>query len=435
MRGEAEGALVRLGSLGSFSRGRGGTKADARDSGVPCIRYGDLYTQHDAVVREFVSFIDPATVAKYTDLSYGDVVFAASGETHEEIGKAAVFIGTELTCAGSDTLIFRPREGVDPTFVGYAVNTESAARFKARFGQGSSVIHISAPHLAKLPLYLPCLPEQHRIAEILDTLDEAIRKTEQVIAKLQQMKQGLLHDLLTRGIDESGELRDPERDPEQFKDSPLGRVPQEWDVADLGTHLEGIDAGWSPSCPDEPPHQGQWGVLKVSAVSGGVYRPRESKRLPSGLQPVPALEVQQGDVLCVRANGVAELVGRAAFVEETPGRLMLSDKTLRLRPGTRIRSRFLDYLFAGQVVRRRIGQLLNGSSGQRNISQSQIRSLRVALPPTCEQERMELVVKRAELRLVREGVCLSKLRNLRLGLMDDLLNGRVRVTTPEAATA
>ena len=85
----------------------------------------------------------------------------------------------------------------------------------------------------RLSVWLPPLPEQRRIAEILDTVDEAIRRTEQVIAKLQQMKQGLLHDLLTRGIDENGELRDPERHPEQFKDSPLGRIPREWEVGPL----------------------------------------------------------------------------------------------------------------------------------------------------------------------------------------------------------
>jgi type I restriction enzyme S subunit len=79
-------------------------------------------------------------------------------------------------------------------------------------------------------IYVPPLPEQHRIAEILDTLDEAIRKTGQVIANLQQMKQGLLHDLLTRGIDENGELRDPERHPELFKDSLLGRIPRGWET-------------------------------------------------------------------------------------------------------------------------------------------------------------------------------------------------------------
>jgi type I restriction enzyme S subunit len=92
--------------------------------------------------------------------------------------------------------------------------------------------------LSQVPIRVPPLPEQRRVAEILDTLDEAIRKTEQVIAKLQQMKQGLLHDLLTRGIDDNGELRDPDRHPEQFKDSPLGRIPERWEVLPLGQVAE-----------------------------------------------------------------------------------------------------------------------------------------------------------------------------------------------------
>lgn len=80
---------VRLGELGSFRRGRGGTKADERPDGAPCVRYGDLYTEHDAVIRGFSKFIAQSRVARYTPLLYGDVVFAASGETHEEIGKGA----------------------------------------------------------------------------------------------------------------------------------------------------------------------------------------------------------------------------------------------------------------------------------------------------------------------------------------------------------
>ena len=76
-----------------------------------------------------------------------------------------------------------------------------------------------------------------RIAEVLDTLDEAIRRTELVIAKLEQIKQGLLHDLLTRGIDDNGELRDPDRHPEQVKDSPLGRIPRAWQTRDNRRHF------------------------------------------------------------------------------------------------------------------------------------------------------------------------------------------------------
>jgi type I restriction enzyme S subunit len=337
-----------LGSLGNFLRGRGGTKADVRAAGVPCIRYGDLYTQHNDIIRGIESFIAPERATAYTSLQVGDVVFAGSGETHEEIGKAAAFLGPDPAVVGADTIIFRPGSRLHPAYLGYAANATRAARYKARLGQGSSVIHIGTVQLKELSLDLPPLPEQRRIAEILDTLDEAIRKTEQVIAKLQQMKQGLLHDLLTRGIDEHGELRDPERHPEQFKDSPLGRIPRGWEVVPLGARLAGIDAGWSPSCPEEPPIQDQWGVLKVSAVSSGTYRPHESKRLPHGLRPVPSLEVQPNDVLCVRANGVAELVGKTVYVETTPTKLMLSDKTLRLRPSADTRPRFLYFLLSEQ---------------------------------------------------------------------------------------
>ena len=63
---------------------------------------------------------------------------------------------------------------------------------------------------------------------MLDTVDEAIAKTEAVIAKLRQVRAGLLHDLLTRGLDQNGELRDPIAHPEQFHDSPVGRIPKNW---------------------------------------------------------------------------------------------------------------------------------------------------------------------------------------------------------------
>jgi type I restriction enzyme, S subunit len=75
--------------------------------------------------------------------------------------------------------------------------------------------------------------EQSRIAAVLDTVDEAIAKTEAVIAKLKQVRAGLLHDLLTRGIDKHGQLRNPSTHPEQFQDSSLGCIPGEWGIKTL----------------------------------------------------------------------------------------------------------------------------------------------------------------------------------------------------------
>jgi type I restriction enzyme M protein len=141
--------------------------------------------------------------------------------------------------------------------------------------------------------------------DILDTSDDTIRRTEQVIAKLQQMKRGLLHDLLTRGVDEHGNLRRlPSEAPHLYKDSALGQIPANWDCGPLASVVDSIEAGWSPSCPAEAPRFGDWGVLKVSALSSGVYCPQESKLLPPPLVPIRSLEVRANDVLCVRANGV-----------------------------------------------------------------------------------------------------------------------------------
>lgn len=136
-----------------------------------------------------------------------------------------------------------------------------------RHSSGTTFLEVSAKDFAAVKVVKPPLPEQRRIAEILDNLDEAIRKTEQVIAKLQQMQQGLTHDLLTRGIDENGELRDPERHPEQFKDSLLGRIPREWESQSLGS-------------------------LAIAGITNGVFK--EPHRVGSGVPLVNVSNLYRG---------------------------------------------------------------------------------------------------------------------------------------------
>lgn len=157
----------------------------------------------------------------------------------------------------------------------------------------------------------------------------------------------------------------------------------------LGSLLADIKSGWSPACDAYPPAYGEWGVLRVSSVTSGHFRPEESKRLPPVLQPRPELEIKAGDVLVARANGARSLVGTACFVENYRPRLMLSDKILRLVPDEMaVDPRFLAILFTTNSVRRQIANLLNGGSGQNNISQADIRSLAVPLIPLALQPQV-----------------------------------------------
>lgn len=118
-------------------------------------------------------------------------------------------------------------------------------------------------------------------------------------------------------------------------------------------------------------------------MTSGQFLPHESKRLPAGLSPRPTLAVNRGDLLMVRANGAPSLVGSSCVVGETPAQLMISDKILRLVPDhSRVRTRYLAIVLGSAHVRRQIGGRFNGSSGQNNITQSEIREISVPVIPT-----------------------------------------------------
>ena len=82
--------VKKLGQIGRFSKGNGASKEDERAEGIPCIRYGDLYTTHTYFIRDSRACIPPNRAMDYTPIELGDVLFAGSGETVEEIGKSAV---------------------------------------------------------------------------------------------------------------------------------------------------------------------------------------------------------------------------------------------------------------------------------------------------------------------------------------------------------
>jgi type I restriction enzyme S subunit len=294
---------------------------------------------------------------------------------------------------------------------------------------GNAITRLTLAKIKAFSIPSAPLPEQRAIAAVLDSLDDAIQKTEQIIAKLQQVKQGLLHDLLTRGIDDNGELRDPERHPEQFQDSPLGRIPKGWDVVTLGGVLDEIEAGKSPSCPDLPADGDDWGVLKVSAVHPDGFRGSENKRVTVKQHINPVFEVRAGDLLMTRAN-TPELVGLTCLVEAPRPRLMLCDKTLRLVVSTAADRAFIFFASQMPFVRSQIESKATGSSGSmKNIGQQAIRNLRFPLAPLSEQKAISTRLLLAIGAQQAELKTLGTLRGVKSGLSDDLLTGRVRTTS------
>ena len=233
--------LRQLGRTGSFFKGGGGTKADAVEHGLPCVRYGDLYTQHQFSIRRTRSHIAGASVDSYRQLQYGDLLFAGSGETLEEIGKSAVNLIREPVYCGGDVIVFSPSIKVDAAFLGYAGDCHSSIYQKARMGRGVTVMHIYSSELKHLLIPLPPLTEQQTIASFLDRrtaeIDALIERKHLLIERLAEYRTALVTRTVTRGLPPE-DARAASLDPHPpMMDSGvewLGEVPEHWEVRRLG---------------------------------------------------------------------------------------------------------------------------------------------------------------------------------------------------------
>ena len=185
-----------LGEVGHFLKGRGVRRDDARSGTLACVRYGEIYTTHHDYVRKFHSWISSEVAATATRLECGDLLFAGSGETKEEIGKCVALVSEIEAYAGGDIVILRP-SNIDSLYFGYMLNMPATARQKASLAQGDAVVHISAAALAAISVDVPPIAEQTAIVAVLSDMDAEISVLEARRDKTRDLKQGMMQELLT----------------------------------------------------------------------------------------------------------------------------------------------------------------------------------------------------------------------------------------------
>lgn len=186
-------------NVGVFFKGSGISKAEVSSVGHCAVRYGELYTTHHYKIKKIKSYISDNIVPATKKIAKGDIVFAGSGETIDEIGKSAVYLDNAPCYAGGDTIIFSPRKD-DGLFLSYLLNSKKTRRELRKLGQGQSVVHIYKKDLEKLKVDLPNIKEQKRIVKVLETWDGAIEVLERKIALKREVKKGLMQRLLTGDV-------------------------------------------------------------------------------------------------------------------------------------------------------------------------------------------------------------------------------------------
>lgn len=285
---------------------------------------------------------------------------------------------------------------------------------------GSTVKGIKVADYLNIRVPLAPPPHQSKIAEILDTLDAAIRGTEVVVAKLKAIKQGLLHDLLTRGVDANGNLRPPKQvAPDLYKQTPLGWLPKQWS---------------QPALEDVTSTSICYGIVQVfSFVDNGVpvlairdllgdYQTGIHRTARHIDAKYPRSRVKPGDVLL----SIKGTIGRVGVVPEHFTGNISRDIGL-LRPNNLVKSSYLSLLLRSNLGQQLLADTQVGTT-RAELSIAPLKRLRIPLPPMEEQISIAERVGSLDERLQDETEMLSKLRLQKSGLMDDLLTGRTPVT-------
>lgn len=392
---------------------------------VQLCNYTDVY--YNNRITNKITFMNATAKEREIDrftLAVDDVIITKDSETPDDIAVPA-YVGEELggvVCGYHLTLLRPHKDKSSGEYLAHLFQLPSVQHHFYILANGITRFGLTADAISNAPLLIPPLPEQQKIAAILTSVDEVIEKTQAQINKLKDLKTSMMQELLTRGVGVDGKPHT------EFKDSPVGRIPKGWEVVRLSQTLSKIDSGWSPACVEIPPATGEWGVIKVSAVTRGRFLEKESKTLPNNLEPKPHIRIKRGDILLTRANGVADLVGKCVMVHEAPkANLMMSDKILRLNFNDRIHSTYLLHYFNSRQVRKQIELSWGGSSGQKNISQADIKGYFIALPSLGEQIVVGNSISQVDALLSVNEAKLRKLEDSKKALMQDLLTGKVRV--------
>ena len=351
-------------------------------------------------------------------LHEGDMLFSNINSV-KHIGKIAqVKRGTRLY-HGMNLLVMRLIDEVDENFIFYKLNSKKIW-FEQMSAQAVNQASINQATIKELELEIPTSkPEQTKIAEILSTVDRAIEQTEALIAKQQRLKTGLMQDLLTRGIDENGNLRSEQTHP--FKDSPLGRIPVEWEVKPIESKLECIIdyRGRTPVKTDA-------GIPLITAknVREGFLceEPREFIDTDAYDSWMTRGIPEPGDVMITTEAPM----GNVARVPDY--KIALAQRLITLpTKKNELSSDFLFWMLHWSRTLERLELLTSGSTVV-GIKQSVFRRVEFSFPPLDEQSKIAALLNAERDTAETNLKHLSKLRALKTALMQDLLTGRKRVT-------
>lgn len=371
------------------------------ETGRGWVRISDV-TETYKYLRKTSQYLSKLGASKSVEVNQGDLIMSICAT----IGKP-VLVDMEA-CIHDGFVVFKNlQKEVDKEFLFYMLQ-----KYEGKFSgmkQTGTQGNLNTSLVGSTTIPLPPLAEQRAIVGVLGVVDSALDYADQIIAKCDRLKRGLMQQLLTRGIGHT-----------ETKQTPIGTIPKDWETVKLGDALEQCQYGLSVKFGE----QGKYPILKMDDIVNGVAVPDKVKRVDLDTHIFSAFRLEKGDVLFNRTNSY-EHVGRTGIFL-LDGDYTFASYLIKLRPKKElIDSQFLTlYLI---YAHERLKQLATIAVHQANINATNLRSFPIVLPPLTEQKKIAQIILTLDQKLGLENKERARLERIKKSLMDLLLTGKVRI--------
>jgi type I restriction enzyme S subunit len=390
--------LKKLKDVSEFSNGKG--HEQSIDENGQFIVVNSKFISTNGRVKKFSS-------QNLSPLNFGDITMVMSDIPNgKAIAKCFIIDKDNRYTLNQRICSIKSNKNCDTKFLYYVINRN---RYYLAFDNGVSQTNFRRDEVLDCPVQFPPLPEQQKIAEILSTLDDKIEVIDQQITETQALKKGLMQRLLTKGIGHT-----------EFKDSPLGEIPKSWKVVNIA-NIANVTAGGTPSTK-EPTY---WGGYIPWMNSGEI----NLRRIKSVEGRITDIGLKNSSTKIIPVNSVLmALAGQG----KTRGKVAINEIPLctnqSLATIYNFKNALHEYVFQNLESRySEIRKMSTGDGGRGGLNLTIIKSIKLALPPMQEQEKISDLLKSFDDKLMVLEEKKTHYQELKQGLMQKLLTGKIRV--------
>lgn len=405
-----------LGSHINIGRGFAFKSGDYRSKGIPIVRVTNIGNDGRLSLLNNIVYIDRNEAESYSGykLEADDVLIVMVGATVGKLAKVEKKYDGALLNQNMWRLFVKSKKNSSQEYLYHAIKPV-VDKFLSTL-QGSARGFLTQKGFALAEILLPPLPEQQKIATILSSVDDVIEKTRAQVDKLKDLKTGMMQELLTKGIGHT-----------EFKDSPVGRIPESWSVVRLGDITVEHKQGYYSK--ERYSENGTY-VIRITDMASPKISFTEMPKMVISKDEVEAYRVKEGDFLFARSGAI----GRYG-IYESKNQAVFASYLIRFRfDPERCINYFIGYCYESDFCQHQIASITQGSSNI-NINANNIKDIMIPLPSVSEQNKICIRLKSLDKRIDLLSLKYQQLNSIKKALMQDLLTGKVRVNLIDKESA